>query len=76
MNQEKDQKSRYNNSYLKYSGMAIQMAAIITLGVFGGKKLDEFFNLKQPIFTLILSLFAVFAAIYVSIKDFLKNKNK
>ena len=74
MSQEKKPKSPINNSYLKYSGMAIQMAAIITLGVFGGKKLDQFFNLKQPIFTLVLSLFAVFAAIYVSIKDFLKNK--
>jgi len=72
--QEKKPKSPINNSYLKYSGMAIQMAAIITLGVFGGKKLDQFFNLKQPVFTLVLSLFAVFAAIYVSIKDFLKNK--
>ena len=74
MSQEKKPKSPINNSYLKYSGMAIQMAAIITLGVFGGKKLDQFFNLKQPVFTLLLSLFAVFAAIYVSIKDFLKNK--
>ncbi len=74
MSQEKKPKSPINNSYLKYSGMAIQMAAIITLGVFGGKKLDQFFNLKQPVFTLVLSLFAVFAAIYVSIKDFLKNK--
>lgn len=74
MTQEKKPKSPINNSYLKYSGMAIQMAAIITLGVFGGKKLDQFFNLKQPVFTLVLSLFAVFAAIYVSIKDFLKNK--
>jgi hypothetical protein len=72
--QEKKPKSPINNSYLKYSGMAIQMAAIITLGVFGGKKLDQFFNLKQPVFTLVLSFFAVFAAIYVSIKDFLKNK--
>jgi membrane protein DedA with SNARE-associated domain len=74
VSQEKKPKSPINNSYLKYSGMAIQMAAIITLGVFGGKKLDQFFNLKQPVFTLVLSLFAVFAAIYVSIKDFLKNK--
>jgi len=54
--------------------MAIQMAVIITLGVFGGKKLDQFFNLNQPVFTLVLSLFAVFAAIYISIKDFLKKK--
>jgi membrane protein DedA with SNARE-associated domain len=54
--------------------MAIQMAVIITLGVFGGKKLDELLSLKQPIFTLIFSLVAVFASIYLSIKDFLKKK--
>ena len=54
--------------------MAIQMAVIITLGVFGGKKLDQFLNLKQPIFTLLFSLLAVFAAIYISIKDFLKKQ--
>lgn len=74
MNQEKKPKSPTNNSYLKYSGMAIQMAVIITLGVFGGKKLDQFLNLKQPIFTLLFSLLAVFAAIYISIKDFLKKQ--
>jgi len=74
VNQEKKPKSPTNNSYLKYSGMAIQMAVIITLGVFGGKKLDQFFNLNQPVFTLVLSLFAVFATIYISIKDFLKKK--
>jgi len=70
---EKQQKSQANG-YLKYSGMAIQMAAVITLGVFGGKKMDEWLGLKQPIFTLLLSLVSVFAAIYISIKDFLKRK--
>ncbi|MBK6835882.1 MAG: AtpZ/AtpI family protein [Bacteroidetes bacterium] len=54
--------------------MAFQMGAIITIGVFGGKKLDSWLELKTPIFTLILSLVSVTAAIYVSIKDFLKPK--
>ena len=61
-----------SNSYLKYSGMAFQMGAIITIGVFGGVKLDEWLELKTPVFTLVLSLASVAAAIYVSIKDFLK----
>jgi hypothetical protein len=50
------------------------MAVIITLGVFGGKKLDELLKLNQPVFTLLFSLVAVFASIYLSIKDFLKKK--
>lgn len=74
MNQEKKPKQPFNNNYLKYSGMAFQMGAIITIGVFGGKKLDSWLELKTPIFTLILSLVSVSAAIYVSIKDFLKPK--
>lgn len=73
MDQEKKPKQQGNN-YLKYSGMAFQMAAIITIGVFSGRKLDAWLQLKIPIFTLVLSLASVTGAIYVSIKDFLKPK--
>jgi len=60
------------NDYAKYSGIAIQMGVIIFVGVLGGKKIDEYFSLKTPIFTLILSLLSVGFAIYISIKDFIK----
>ncbi len=72
MKQEKN--PQQSNSYLKYAGMAFQMGAIITIGVLGGQKLDEWLGLKIPIFTLVLSLASVAGAIYVSIKDFLKPK--
>jgi len=49
--------------------MAIQMAAIIGLGVFGGIKLDETLALETPIFTLIFSLLSVGLAMYYVIKD-------
>lgn len=62
------------NSYAKYSIMGFQMGAIIFLGMFGGIKLDEWLGLKFPIFTIVLSLLSVFAAIYFAIKDFLKKK--
>jgi F0F1-type ATP synthase assembly protein I len=60
------------NDYARYSGMAIQMIAIILLGVLGGIKLDEFLSIKFPIFTLVLTLLSVFLAMFFVIRDFLK----
>lgn len=57
------------NNFLKYTGMASQMAITILIGVFGGIKLDELLSLQTPIFTLILSLLAVAASMYFVIKD-------
>lgn len=48
------------------------MLVVILLGVFGGQKIDELCGNETPIFTAILSLFAVFAAIYLAIKDFIR----
>ena len=50
------------------------MTAIILLGVFGGKKLDNWLELKKPVFTAVLSLLAVILAIYYAIKDLIKIK--
>lgn len=62
------------NAYMRYATMGTQMLVIIGLGVFGGYKLDKHFGFKIPVFTLVLSLLSVTAAIYLSIKDFLKKK--
>jgi F0F1-type ATP synthase assembly protein I len=56
----------------KYSGLAFQMVAIILLTTLGGVKLDKLTGWKTPVFTIILSLLGVFAAIYFSVKDFIK----
>jgi len=68
----KDEEKNKLRAYAKYSNMAFQMMAIIALGAFGGLKLDELIAWRFPIFTIVLSLFAVFIAIYISIKDLLK----
>jgi MFS-type transporter involved in bile tolerance (Atg22 family) len=47
------------------------MGFIILLGTLAGKYLDRHFQLQKPVFTLILSLVSVFAALYISLKDFL-----
>jgi ATP synthase protein I len=60
------------NAYAKYTGLGIQMIAVILVSVWGGIKLDELLSFKTPVFTIILSLLGVFAAIYTAVKDFIK----
>lgn len=60
------------NDYVKYSGMAFQMAAIIAITTWGGIKLDKIAGFEKPVFTIILSLLGVFGAIYSVLKDFIK----
>ena len=68
---------RQFDSYIKYSALATQMIAIMVMGVLGGRKLDQWLELKYPIFTLVLTLLSVFFAIYFAVKDFLgKGKKK
>jgi hypothetical protein len=56
----------------RYSGLAFQMVAIILLTTWGGVEIDKHTGWHTPVFTIILSLLGVFAAIYVSVKDFIK----
>jgi F0F1-type ATP synthase assembly protein I len=60
------------NDFGKYSGIAFQMVAVIALTTWGGIKLDKLAGFEKPVFTIILSLLGVFAAIYTAIKDFIK----
>ncbi len=70
----KNSKNKTLHNYAKYSGIAMQMIAIILAGVFGGIKLDEFLKLETPIFTIILAIIAVVLAMYFVIKDLIKFK--
>ncbi|MEY3321114.1 MAG: hypothetical protein RLZZ417_697 [Bacteroidota bacterium] len=56
---------------LKYAGMAFQMGAVMIMAVFFGKLLDRYFILSFPLFTLIFVLLGTFAALYLSLKDFI-----
>jgi F0F1-type ATP synthase assembly protein I len=58
--------------FAKYTGLGIQMIVIILIATWGGTKLDKLFLLETPVFTIILSLLGVFAAIYTAVKDFIK----
>lgn len=65
--QIKEQKERLN-SYARFSGIAIQMVAIIAVGAYIGVKLDEKFPNKHNLYTLGFSLGAVIASIIYVIR--------
>jgi len=61
-------------SYAKYSGIAVQMIVIIAITTYAGVWLDKRREAETPVFTLILSLLGVFAALYTVLKDFIGKK--
>ena len=71
-NQEKKQENDGLNAYAKYTGLGIQMVVIILACVWGGRELDKYLAFKTPVFTIVLSLLGVFAAIYTAVRDFIK----
>ncbi len=76
--QKKRTENKDNNSvksFARYTGIAVQMIVIIGIMTFAGVKLDERRGAETPVFTLILSLLGVFAAIYTAIRDLLKKDN-
>ncbi len=68
----KNQENRGINNFAKYSGIAFQMIGIILITTWGGTRLDKLTGFETPVFTIVLSLLGVFAAIYTAVKDFIK----
>lgn len=62
-------KNKYPNDWAKYTTIAAKMIAVILAGTLGGRKLDDYLQLKTPIFTLVLSLVSTGFAIYIIIRD-------
>lgn len=67
---QQDKKRKQGHNYMKYSGMAFQMGAVILVGVFIGKKLDAYFE-TEPYLLIVMALFSIFAALYTTLKDLL-----
>ncbi|MBO7134446.1 MAG: AtpZ/AtpI family protein [Bacteroidales bacterium] len=59
--------------FARYTSLAFEMGIVIFAGAFGGLKLDQYFCTSKPWFMVALSLFAVFASIYLVVKS-LKNE--
>lgn len=74
MQSEKDKLKPKVNSYVRYSSMVFQMAVVIGLGVWGGRQLDNYLEMKFPVFTLVLLFAAIFGGMYWTLKDLTRKK--
>ena len=60
------------NNLARYSGIGVQIAVPVTLGIIGGKWLDNHFHSAQPIYTALLAILGLFVGLYIVFKDILK----
>ena len=60
--------------YAKYSALAFQMIAIILIGAFGGKALDNWINWEFPVFTLVLTLLSVIGSVFYGMRELFRSK--
>ncbi len=57
-----DNKKKPVNTFLKYSGLGLQMMVSIGVGAWLGLKLDQYFELKFPVF-LLTFVFLIFGGL-------------
>jgi hypothetical protein len=59
------------DDFIRYSGLAFEMIAIMGIGVWAGVKIDQWLDLDFPAFTLGLMILSVIGAVYYAIRKFL-----
>lgn len=57
------------DAYLKYTGLAFQMAAVIAISIFAGQWLDERVSVEVPIFTIGLTLLLFGGYMYKLVRE-------
>jgi ATP synthase protein I len=67
-----EKKEPLNNNFLKYSGLGFQMIATIGLAAWAGIKLDQHFQVKSHMFTVVLMLLGVIGSMYLVIRGLMK----
>lgn len=60
------------SDYARYSGIAIQMIAILLIGAYAGRWLDAHFATATPYFTIGVTLLAIALALYIPLRGLLK----
>ncbi len=75
--EKKAKKKRKNSTaYLKYTGMAFEMFAIMGLFTYGGIKLDAAMETNRPYFMLLGAVLGTTAALIYTLRDFIFTKTK
>lgn len=63
------QRSKSNNDYLRYSGLAFKLAGTAAIWMVLGHYADLYFKLKFPIALLIGAAMAVISVFYILLKE-------
>jgi hypothetical protein len=74
MKQQKPNKKKGINTFIRYSSLGFEMMAIIGLGTFLGFKIDQWLENQFKGFTLGLMIISVILSIIFGIRNLLKNK--
>ena len=69
---QKETNRKSANVFMRYSGMAFQMIAVLLVAAYSGQWLDDYYQNEQPWFTLVLLLVGVTASMYLIIKTVTK----
>jgi len=65
----KKQRNKPANFYMKYAGLAFQLAITIGIGAFIGIKLDQWFEFEKQYMTALFIILFAFAGLYTALKD-------
>jgi len=74
MENKPENKKKVKN-YIRFSSIAVQMAIVITIAALGGEWIDEKQENEFPIWTLVLTLIAIFGSLYQIIRAVIKMSN-
>jgi membrane protein DedA with SNARE-associated domain len=74
-NPQKDRPQRLKpvRDYVEFTGFAFQMAILLLIGYWGGKKLDAWLDLSFPVFTILLILIFLALSFYSLIRKLPKD---
>jgi F0F1-type ATP synthase assembly protein I len=61
--------NKATKTYMKYSGMAFQIAAYVLVGIFVGRQLDKYFATAKPYFTALGAILFLVAFLIKLIND-------
>jgi predicted MFS family arabinose efflux permease len=76
MTHQKPSQKKPLKNYARYSGIAIQMLAIIGIGTFVGTKIDGNYPNKHNIFTALLSLTSVVLSTFIAVRRIIANSKE
>lgn len=75
MSKDSDKPKQKANKLIRFSGVALQMAVLITAGAVGGRYLDDAQCNEKPIWSITFSLLGIAIGLYLVIKEAMKLTN-